>query len=360
MRATSRRETRGAGRSISNSRSPRSRTETTPARGTPEDAQCQEVLEAHFARSGISATVLPDKDAGAGRHVDYEPLGSPLVSVIIPNKDSVPVLRRCLDSITSKSTYPRYEIIVVENNSTEPETFAYYRSLEGDPRVRVIRYEGPFNFSAICNLGAREAKGEMLLFLNNDTEVIEPRWVELLLGPLTRGDAGAVGAHLLYPDELLQHGGVIIQAEGPLHLELFEPPSYDAYQGLTRFHTRQSTALTGACVMVARSVFSEIGGFDERLPIAYNDVQLCVDIRDAGYGVVYEPRARLWHYESYSRGLDYDDKLKETRLVAEIGETMLRWTELYTQGDPFYDHRYAYHNNYFTLGWSPSLYAVED
>ncbi len=335
-------------------------TETAPAAGTSEDERCRAVLEAHFARTGIDATIRPNQEAGAGRCVDYATVGEPLVSIIIPNKDSVPVLRRCLESIEAKSTYRRFEVIVVENNSTEPETFAYYETLKEEPRIRVIRFDGPFNFSAICNLGAREAKGGMLLFLNNDTEVIEPRWIELLLGPLMRGDVGLVGAHLLYPDGLLQHGGVIIQAEGPDHLELFVPPTYDAYQGLTRYHTHQSSAVTGACVMVPREVFEEVGCFDERLPIAYNDVQLCISIREAGYGVAYEPRAKLWHYESYSRGLDYDDWSKVARLVSEVGETMLRWTRLYAEGDPFYDHRLAYHNSYFTLGWSPSLHAVED
>ncbi len=335
-------------------------TETAPALGSEADSQCQAVLESHLDRVSLAATVRADRNAGWGRIVDYEPVGEPLVSIIIPNKDSVPVLRRCLESIFAKSTYHHFEIIIVENNSTEPETFAFYGALEGMEQVRVIRYEGPFNFSAICNLGVREARGGHLLFLNNDTEVLEPRWLELLLGPLMRHEVGAVGARLLYPDTLIQHGGVLIQAEGPLHLELFEPPTYDSYEGLTRYHTRESTAVTGACLMVPRRVFDEVGGFDERLPLAYNDVQLCVSIRDAGYSIVYEPRATLHHYESYSRGLDFDDRAKEVRLVSEIGETMLRWTELYAKGDPFYDHRFGYHNNYFALGWRPSLHPEED
>ncbi len=341
---------------------------TAPPKESEEERLSEEVLEAHFERIGLAASVEPHPEAPSGRVVSYasakrgaEGDGErPLVSIVIPSKDSAPVLGRCLDSIRELSTWEPYEIVIVENNSTEPATFAYYEELEADPRVSVVRYEGPFNFSAICNLGARAAKGSILVFLNNDTEVIEPRWLELLAGPLSREDVGATGARLLYPDTLLQHGGVLLQADGPAHVEYLVSPNYDAYLGLSRFHTHQLSTVTGACLAVGRATFDAVGGFDENLPIAYNDIDFCLKIRERGLAVVMEPKAVLWHYESLSRGLDHEDLSKVTRLNCEIGLMAERWPEVFALGDPFLDHRFAYHNFYYVLGWHPSLSTVED
>ncbi len=333
--------------------------QTAPEVRGAEERDAEAALAAHLTRVGVEARIAPDVEAGGGRTVRYALAGNPLISIVIPNKDCVPFLVRCLTSIAELSTYRNFEIVIVENNSEDPLTFELYDAI-GGPRVRIARYEGPFNFSAIANLGAREAKGDILLFLNNDTEVLEPRWLELLAGPLQRPDVGAVGARLLYPDSLLQHGGAIVQAEGPLHIELFTPTTYPAYLALSRYHTHQLTAVTGACLATPRRIFEALGGFDERMPVTANDVQYCVSVREAGLGVVMEPRAVLRHFESLSRGLDFSDRAREIRLVAEIGETMRRWPTLYAKGDPYYDHRYAYHNNFYTLGWSPSLGAVED
>ena len=261
----------------------------------------------------------------------------PLVSVIIPNKDHAKILRQCIDSILQKSTYDRYEILVIENNSTQQETFAYYRELEQEPRVRVITCVTDWNYSYINNFGAKEAKGEYLLFLNNDTEVIAPDWMEEMLRFAMRPDVGAVGAKLFYPDGTIQHGGVTLGIRGvaghAFHGEPGDSPGY-----MNRLVTVQNlSAVTAACMMVSAAVFHKMEGFDERYKVAFNDTDLCMRIRKAGYLIVYDPSVQLYHYESKSRGQDEESPEKLRRFNEESQRFQRQWCRELEMGDPYYN-----------------------
>ncbi len=333
------------------------------AMGTPASRQAKRAVGEHLERTGHPATVGEDSATGSGLWIDCElPRAGerPLVSIVIPNKDSARMLAACVASICELSTYDRYEIVIVENNSVEAATFELYERLGRDPRIRLATYEGPFNFSAICNLGAACAKGSYLVFLNNDTKVIEPRWLELMLGPVHAGLAGVSGARLLFPDGLLQHGGAAMQPVGPIHVEGYALPGYPAYLGLTNGHAHSLSAVTGACLLIGRELFDELSGFDESYPIAFNDIDLCLRAREAGKAVVMDPRALLWHFESFSRGLDVDDPGKFVRLIHENARLAREWTAYYALGDPYYDHRYRNDNFFYVLGGDPSHPAYEE
>lgn len=261
----------------------------------------------------------------------------PLVSVIIPNKDHVKILRQCIDSILQKSTYDRYEILVIENNSSQQETFAYYEVLEQEPRVRVVICRTDWNYSYINNFGAKEAKGEYLLFLNNDTEVIAPDWMEEMLRFAMRPDVGAVGAKLFYPDGTIQHGGVTLGIRGVAgHAFRGEPGNSPGY--MNRLVTVQNlSAVTAACMMVPAVIFHKMEGFDERYKVAFNDTDLCMRIRKAGYLIVYNPNVQLHHYESKSRGQDEKSLEKLRRFNEESERFQRQWCRELEMGDPYYN-----------------------
>ncbi len=276
----------------------------------------------------------------------------PLVSVIIPNKDHVKILRQCIDSILQKSTYDRYEILVIENNSTQQETFAYYGELERETRVRVITCMTDWNYSYINNFGAKEAKGEYLLFLNNDTEVIAPDWMEEMLRFAMRPDVGAVGAKLFYPDGTIQHGGVTLGIRGVAgHAFRGEPGNSPGY--MNRLVTVQNlSAVTAACMMVPAVIFHKMEGFDERYKVAFNDTDLCMRIRKAGYLIVYNPNAQLHHYESKSRGQDEKSLEKLRRFNEESERFQRQWCRELEMGDPYYNHHLSV--------WSDNFAPVEN
>ena len=234
---------------------------------------------------------------------------TPKVSIIIPSCDHVKDLSRCLDSIREKSTYPNYEIIVVENNSKDPSTFSYYKKIckEWD-RVRVIRWKGPFNYSAINNFAVKKTDaGPYLLLLNNDTEVINGGWIEEMLMHACRREVGAVGAKLYFPNDTVQHAGVILGMGGVAAHSFYRNPHKDVgYMG-RMLYSQNYSAVTGACMMVHREVWDRVGGLDENIAVAYNDVDLCMRIRSADYLIVWTPWAELFHYESASRGDDRAD-----------------------------------------------------
>lgn len=309
-------------------------------------------VEAHFKRIGVPVTVQNDKPAFYHRVTYVMPEEQPKVSIIIPTKDHIDLLSTCVDSILQKSTYGNYEIVLVENNSTEPQTFAYYDELcARDSRVKMVRFEGPFNFAAICNFGARHAMGDYFLFLNNDTEVITPEWIERLLGPMFHRDTTAcTGAMLLYADDTIQHVGVVIPKANPDHLcHCFPADSLYHFSHLQR--TRESSAVTGACMMVRASQFNEVDGFDERFAVAYNDIDLCLRLRDRGWSVIVEPSARLYHYESASRGSDFINPDKFARLHSEGGLFRERWGKYISGGDPFYGTLCARESTRYELDW---------
>ena len=292
-------------------------------------------VEEHLARTGTEGTVTLTKDYGF-YDVRYPVHGEPLVSIIIPNRDQSEILKKCLDSIRKKSTYRNYEILIVENNSTEEETFAYYRKLEEEPDVRILHWKEGFNFSAINNFAVRQAGGDYLLFLNNDIEIITPSWIEELLGNCQRPEVGITGCKLYYPDGTIQHAGVIIGLGGVAgHAFLNMPGSRSGYLHKASIQMDYS-AVTAACMMMKRSVFEQLHGFEEQLTVAFNDVDLCLRAVRAGYLVVYNPHAEMVHHESKSRGAE-DSREKVRRFQGEIEFMRSRWIDLLKKGDPYYN-----------------------
>ena len=292
-------------------------------------------IEAHLARCGQEGTVSLRKDLGFYR-VEYPVQGEPLVSILIPNRDQKETLEKCLNSIWEKSTYNNYEILIVENNSSSPEIFDYYREIEKRPGVQILTWKEGFNYSAINNFGEKSAAGDYLLFLNNDVEVINPRWIEELLGNCQRKEVGIVGAKLYYPDDTIQHAGTVIGIGGIAgHAFLNMPRSRTGYLHKASLQMDLS-AVTAACMMMKRQVFKQLGGFEERLSVAFNDVDLCLRTVQAGYLVVYNPEVELYHYESKSRGAE-DSEEKVRRFQKEIEFMRCRWMDLLKKGDPYYN-----------------------
>ena len=292
-------------------------------------------IEGNLERMNTKGTVSATKDFGFFR-VDYPPVSHPLVSVIIPNKDSRQMLEKCIDSILERSTYDHYEIIIAENNSTDPEIFEYYRRLRKDGRITVVEKNDGFNFSAINNFAVRYAKGEYLLFLNNDIEVTTPEWIEGLLGNVMRKEVGVCGCKLLYPDGTIQHAGTVIGIGGIAgHAFLGMDAKKSGYLHKASIQLDYS-AVTAACMMVKRSAFEEAGGFTEELKVAFNDVDLCLKIRNQGLLVVYDPFVEMIHYESKSRGSE-DTEEKVRRFQSEIEYMRTHWSGILKNGDPFYN-----------------------
>lgn len=294
-------------------------------------------VQAHYNRVGIPAEVHETEYKGFYRS-KYRVVGRPLISVIIPNKDHIDDLEKCITSLEERNTYKNFEIIIVENNSEEKETFSYYQELEKDnSKVKVVFWEGKeFNYSAINNFGVEQASGEYLLFLNNDTEIVNMGCIEELLGYCQRSDVGAVGARMYYEDGTIQHAGVIIGLGGVAG-HAFSKASHEDPGYFGRIIIAQNyNAVTAACMLIKKSVFYEVGGFDEKFAVAFNDVDLCLRIRKAGYLIVYNPYAELNHYESKSRGYE-DTPEKMKRFNSEISRFERRWKKILNNGDPYYN-----------------------
>ncbi len=295
----------------------------------------------HLLRCDESGTVSHTKDHGFYKVV-YDVKGEPLVSIIIPNKDSKALLKQCVDSIYEKSTYKNFEIIIVENNSSGEEIFEYYKELEREHPadetggIKVITWDDKFNYSAINNFAVRHARGDYIVFLNNDIEVLSKDWIEGLLGNVMRKDVGAAGCRLCYPDGTIQHAGVIIGLGGIAgHAFLNMPSSRTGYMHKAAVQLNYS-AVTAACMMVKKDVFEKIGGFEERLSVAFNDVDLCLRIRQEGYLIVYDAYVEMLHYESKTRGAE-DTEEKVRRFQTEIEFMRTRWSDILKAGDPYYN-----------------------
>lgn len=292
----------------------------------------------HLKRCNIDGFAQSSEEFPTIYRLTYEIKNNPMISILIPNKDNIKVLATCIDSIMQNSTYNNFEIIVIENNSTEKETFEYYKTLDKYNNVKVVKYEsnGEFNYSSINNYGVKYAKGEHLLFLNNDVEVISPNWLQEMLMYSQRNDIGAVGAKLYYENETIQHAGVIIGIGG------FAGHSHrhiDRRSGgyFSRCKIQQNlSAVTAACLMMRKNVFYEINGFDETFKVALNDVDLCLRIRKAGYLIAWTPYAELYHYESISRGYE-DTPEKQKRFEGEVRRFQDRWKNELEIGDPYYN-----------------------
>ena len=307
----------------------------------------QRAVQAHYDRLGIPAEVKKGEYLGLYR-TRYQWDEKPLISVLIPNKDHVEDLDRCLNSL-EKCTYKNLEYVIIENNSEEEETFQYYRELEKKTcKARVVYWEKEFNYSAINNFGAEQAKGEYLLLLNNDTEIINPDCLEELLGYCMREDVGAVGARLYYEDDTIQHAGVVIGFGGIAgHCFVQQPRGFSGY-----FHriicAQDYSAVTAACMMVKKKAFEEVGGLTTELAVAFNDIDFCMKLRKIGYLIVYNPYAELYHYESKSRGLE-DTPEKKERFNKEVALFNSRWPEILKKGDPYYNPNLTLESQDFSL-----------
>ncbi len=306
-------------------------------------------VQNHLDRMGIAAKVSASRQPFSYR-VSYEvPSSHPLVSIIIPSMDHVKTLDACVRSILSKSTYDNYEILIIENNSTEPATFVYYDRLEAENPgvVRVERWPSEFNFSKLMNFGAQKAKGDYLLLLNNDTKVITSSWIEEMLGICARKDVGVVGARLFYIDNTIQHAGVAVTGLAAGHLCTSLPHGNWGYYDLCD-RNQDLSAITAACMMTKRSVFEAVGGFREVFSVAFNDVDYCLKVREKGLLVVYTPEAELYHYESLSRGYEVGNE-KKVRFHREASLLNYLWAKYYVQGDPYINVNIAPGNGYYQV-----------
>ncbi len=306
-------------------------------------------IKAHFQRCNIPVeSVEKGVDFGI-YHTKFAIKGEPLVSVVIPNKDHHSDLDLCIRSLMEKGTYKNLEFIVVENNSTDKATFSYYERIQKEyPNVRVVTWEKGFNFSAINNFGVKHARGEYLLFLNNDTEIIEKDVIREMLGYCQREDVGAVGARLLYQDDTIQHAGVVVGFGGIAgHTFIGLHRAENSY-----FHramcAQDYSAVTAACIMTKKALFDQVEGFTEELAVAFNDIDFCMKIRSLGKLVVYNPYALLYHYESKSRGLE-DTPEKVARFNREIAIFAKRWPDILRNGDPYYNPNLTLRKSNFAL-----------
>ena len=309
----------------------------------------KKAIESHFKRIGIDATVemLPRPLYGM-YHCKYTVKDHPLVSILIPNYNHKDLLKGCIESLMNVNTYSNMEIVIVENNSTEQEIFDYYKELELTySNVKVIYYEGDFNYSKINNYGVKYTHGEYILFLNNDTKVIEPDSIEDMLGVCQREDVGAVGAKLLYEDDTVQHCGVVVGYHGyaTAAFSLIDRNDF-GYMGRPRVSWDVS-AVTAACLMTKREIFDEVGGFDEDFKVACNDVDLCLKIRSLNKWIVEDVFSVWYHYESKSRGLE-DTPEKQARFQSEIARFQKKWPEILKNGDPFHNPNFDLHKGPFT------------
>jgi len=307
-------------------------------------------LECAARRRGLGAEVLEGKFPGTYR-VQYRIQGEPLVSIIIPFKDKPELLRMCLGSILEKSTWRSFEIIGVSNNSSEPQTFAEMAAWSArDARIRFVEHNVPFNFSEINNFAVCEhAKGDHVLLLNNDIEIITPGWIESLLEFSQRPEVGVVGARLYYPDGRLQHAGAILGIGGVAgHSHKYFPGDHHGY--FSRPHIVQNlSAVTAACCMFKRSVFDEVGGLDdEHLNVAFNDIDFCLRVREASYLNVYTPYCEAWHHESVSRGHETTPE-KQARFSREVEYMLERHAEVLRYGDPYYNPNLTLEHENFSL-----------
>jgi len=294
------------------------------------------VLREHAERAGIAADVemLPDYPFYRFRYRIPDP--APLVTIIIPTRNGLDLVERCIGSIRARTDYPSYEIILVDNQSDDPAALAYFDELRRSDDVRVLDHPKPFNFSEINNRAAREARGEILAFLNNDMEILNEDWLSEMVGHAVRPEVGCVGAKLFYPDGRIQHGGVIIGIGGMAgHAHLYVPGDAAGYYG--RLVVAQNlSAVTGAAMVMRRAVFEEVGGFEEEnLAVALNDIDLSLKIRAAGYRIIWTPFARMIHYESVTRGLDKDDPVRRARHDREKAYMRSVWGETLNR-DPYY------------------------
>lgn len=313
-------------------------------------ASALRALTAHFSRVGIAASA---ESTEYGLRVKYAiPSSPPLVSLIIPTRNGLDLLRQCVDGITTRTRYPNFEVIIVDNGSDDPQTLAYIGSLALQPRFTVIQDSRPFNYSALNNQAVSAAKGEIIGLLNNDIEVISPDWLDEMVSHALRPEIGAVGAKLLYPDGTFQHGGIILGINGCVgHAHKGFPKDSPGYFGRANLISNYS-AVTAACLLIRKNLYFEVGGLnEEHLAVAFNDVDFCLRIAEAGYRNLWTPYAELYHHESATRGTD-KSATQKARLTAEEEYMRTHWGKWITS-DPAYSPNLTLEHENFSYAYPP-------
>ncbi len=317
-------------------------------------AAATRAVKEHLQRRQIAAEVTRSGDEDF-RRIRYRlPNEKPRVSIVMPTRDLLEVLQPCVESILAKTVYPNYELVLIDNESQNEDALGFLHEIATDPRVRVLHVAGEFNFGRLNNFGVAEVESEFVALLNNDLRVITPDWLGEMVGQALQPGVGAVGARLLYPDDRIQHAGVILGGGGV---------AGHAHKGLPRrnhgFFARailvqELSAVTAACLLVRRSAYRECGGFDEEhLKIAFNDVDFCLRLRELGYRIIYTPYAEFYHEESARRGLE-NTVAKDRRFQSEIQYMHDRWGAL-LQNDPAYNPNLSLISADFTLAFPPRL-----
>ena len=318
-----------------------------------EPEWCMEALRAHLVRASVKADVLQTRSE-CWRIRFHLPNVPPLVSIIVPLRDALNLTRQCVESLLKKTTYPSFEILMVDNQSTDPDTLAYLKKVGEHKKVRILSYEYPFNYSAINNIAVKEARGDVVCLLNNDTEVITPGWLDEMVGHLLQPQVGVVGAKLYFADDSIQHGGDLVGVGGVAnHAHAFLERD-DAGYCDRAVVAQELSAVTAACLVTWKKIYQQLDGMEEKyLKVAFNDVDYCLRVRKAGYRVVWTPHAELHHYESVSRGKDLSPE-KVKRAKREVEYMRKRWKrEL--QRDPFYNPNLSYERPDFSLSNAPII-----
>ena len=319
----------------------------------------KKAIEDHLKRIGLDGEVSEGCIDGIYR-IDYKVIGEPKVSIVIPNKDGKDILEVCINSILEKTTYKNYEIVISENNSETEEIYEYYKTLLNNEKIKIANYntgklitkeeecsleftnknrrkvKPGFNYSAVINYGVHNTTGEYIIQLNNDTELITENWLELMLGFCQRKDVGAVGVKLYFPDETIQHAGIIVGIGGIAGNRFKSIPKSGHGYFAKESMIENLSAVTAACMMTPKSIYEEVGWMDENLAVAFNDVDFCLKIREKGYLIVYNPFVEFWHYESKTRGQE-DSPAKIKRFQGEMSRFEQRWPEILDSGDPYYN-----------------------
>lgn len=317
-----------------------------------KDAQ-YDILKSHFERMGQEVEISCGRDTFLKvRYTLPEP--KPLVSVIIPTRNHLKLLKDCLDSILKKTHYSNYEVLIVNNQSDDPDTIAYFETFQGNDKIFVLEYDHPFNYSAINNFAVQHARGDVLVFMNNDIEVISPDWLDEMVSHAIRPDVGAVGALLYYDDNTIQHAGVILGVGGVAGHAYLNWPREKFLQKPGMFTVRNYSAVTGACMAVEKRKFEEVGRFNEKqLPIIFNDVDFCLRLLEKDYRNLLTPYAELYHHESASRG--HDSTKKQRNKHKHEQQYMLKKWEAMLKNDPAYNPNLALSRNTFSLAFPPRV-----
>ena len=301
----------------------------------------KKIIEKHLKRMNLEYDSIQDGKFKGQYKINYKIKGNPLISLVIPNMDHIEDLEKLLNSL-KKSTYSNYEVVIVENNSKNKETFEYYEKISNeDKRIKVVKFEiNYFNYSAIVNYGVECSNGEYIVMLNNDIEFITTDWMEQMLMYAQRPDVGICGAKLYFPDRTIQHAGVTIGTRGLAGHRSREISEKDFYRDDYINIVQDLSAVTAACFMVRKQLYIDMLGFDEKLAVAFNDVDFCLKVRTAKYLIIYNPFVEAYHYESKSRGEDTENSEKQKRFAKEYELFVKRWSKVIAKGDPYYNKNY--------------------